>query len=856
MKILGNRTHLIEKLITKAVLLGLFLACILLSVHLPAAMASTENIAKGKPVEASSYVAPYSPERAVDNDLNYTSRWYASGEETYWIKVDLRYSSIITGWELTNLMTDDLMNNGLIVSPADFKLEASTDGVNWSEIDRMNGNTKANHTKTVPATRARYVKLTITKGNNVNHLWTSIKELKIFGTQEIDLPKIDVGKGKILNTSQKFQYSLDSSNGLDGEWIDAKEGETTGIVFKPGKVFIREKANPQSHKLLIDIPEPSNPPNVILEEGGGEDEYVLKNATEQMEYSLDQGKSWSKVTAELAAGAEKIKLYSDTDGVMVRVAATEKTLASKTNQLFPAGKATISSNLPLVENTLDQSEITVQLSGDSFKSQELSSDDFELIDGPAGLIVESIRKMDNRTVTLLLSFNGTDFSQDHQLKVKVLETATISGQELLSVNSLIVTAFQTSSSVTLSQDEEIWEGEEDGKSIIVSVEGNLFMDTLNAANWKVLNLPLGVSVDQIIRVGPHSANIVLKGQSIQDYPGDIQNVSVSIAGEEFIHPIVGDKLIASSGFLLRSIIDYSKQIEKIEFDQTSYKLLKDQTVQLHVFAVEQSGDRRDITRFVKFFVQPIDGGNILVDSEGLLKGITAGKAKMVASFGLQSAIIDVEITELIPDPDPKPDPGPKPGPNPNPTPEDKYINIVSPTDGNERVSTEINGNKLLLNKKDIPALRNKKIVIENSIANGDMLIIRYALAEKTANEMDAPVIIELKEQVKKVVVLYDDQPYEYFQPSFNVSQDRQWMIEMNIPIDPKSVNNDSLSIINSKGEAIQLTFKVSDNNKVITLIPGELFRSGEIYILTLSQELKTPASKPLKVPVRMVFTVQ
>lgn len=58
------------------------------------------------------------------------------------------------------------------------------------------------------------------------------------------------------------------------------------------------------------------------------------------------------------------------------------------------------------------------------------------------------------------------------------------------------------------------------------------------------------------------------------------------------------------------------------------------------------------------------------------------------------------------------------------------------------------------------------------------------------------------------------------------------------------------------GEAVQLTFKVSDNNKEITLIANELYKSGEIYILTLSQELKTPAGKPLKVPVRMVFTVK
>lgn len=407
------------KIPAKIVLLGLFLLYILLAVHLPAAMASTENIAKGKPVEASSYVAPYSPERTVDNNMNYTSRWYAAGEETYWIKVDLRYTSMITGWELTSFMTDDLMNNGIIVSPADFTLEASVDGVNWAEVDRMNGNTKEMHAKTFPEAKARYVKLTITKGNNVNHLWASINELKVFGTQEIDVPKADVGKGKIVNTSQKFQYSLNSSNGLDGEWIDTKDGETAGIVFKPGKVYIREKADSQSYKLLIDIPEPSNPSNVILEKVGGKDDYILKNATEQMEFSLDQGKTWSKVTAEIAAGVEKIKLYSDTDGVMVRIAATENTLASKTNQLFPTGKAIISSNIPLVENTLDKSEITVQLSGASFKNQELTSDDFELIDGPAGLKVDSIEWIDNKAVKLLLAFDGTDFSQDYQLKVKV-----------------------------------------------------------------------------------------------------------------------------------------------------------------------------------------------------------------------------------------------------------------------------------------------------------------------------------------------------------------------------------------------------------------------------------------------------
>ncbi|WP_423220213.1 Ig-like domain-containing protein [Cytobacillus praedii] len=107
-----------------------------------------------------------------------------------------------------------------------------------------------------------------------------------------------------------------------------------------------------------------------------------------------------------------------------------------------------------------------------------------------------------------------------------------------------------------------------------------------------------------------------------------------------------------------------------------------------------------------------------------------------------------------------------------------------------------------------------------------------------------------------MVVLYDDQPYEYFQSSFNVSQDRQWMIEMNIPIDPKLVNSDSLSVVNSKGEAVQIRYRVSEDNKKIKLIPNDLYKSGEIYLLTLSKELKTPSGKPLKVPVRMIFTVK
>lgn len=76
-------------------------------------------------------------------------------------------------------------------------------------------------------------------------------------------------------------------------------------------------------------------------------------------------------------------------------------------------------------------------------------------------------------------------------------------------------------------------GEEDGKVIAVTLNGDAFKPTLNPANWIISGLPPGVSVGNILRVSDTTANIVLSGNSAVNYSRT--ELALTVDGDELVN---------------------------------------------------------------------------------------------------------------------------------------------------------------------------------------------------------------------------------------------------------------------------------------------------------------------------------
>jgi len=108
------------------------------------------------------------------------------------------------------------------------------------------------------------------------------------GAEPMDLTKIgvDLQVGIITGTTTAMEYSLNSTNGVDGTWEAASDGSTE-VTFGDGRLYIRETANPANVRLVISLGS-GNMDLVYLSDVSVDiAEGIIKGTTTEMEYSLN-----------------------------------------------------------------------------------------------------------------------------------------------------------------------------------------------------------------------------------------------------------------------------------------------------------------------------------------------------------------------------------------------------------------------------------------------------------------------------------------------------------------------------------------------------------------------------------------
>ncbi len=145
-------------------------------------MGVSVNLALNKNAAASSYVMPYSPNRAVDGSVVPINRWLCNSLPA-WLSVDLGAVYSINRWVVRHMPAAGWPAPDYCMS--DFKLQVSTDNVNWTDIDTVTGNISPLTDKTFTPVNYRYVRVYVTKGLKCNPQMASFMEFEVYPAQAL-----------------------------------------------------------------------------------------------------------------------------------------------------------------------------------------------------------------------------------------------------------------------------------------------------------------------------------------------------------------------------------------------------------------------------------------------------------------------------------------------------------------------------------------------------------------------------------------------------------------------------------------------------------------------------------------------
>ncbi|MFC2116533.1 T9SS type A sorting domain-containing protein [Bacteroidota bacterium] len=142
----------------------------------------------------------------------------------------------------------------------------------------------------------------------------------------IDLsgPYIHVANGQIIGTTNLMQYSLNSTDGLDGDWFDCLMGNTY-VTFVEGDTYIREKALTSNYRFIASIDAPSSAPNYTIN-------YVNETTTESIPTTVEYNSDSVFSTPNMDGAGTIISLTPGTD-LYFRTKATESALPSEIQKL-------------------------------------------------------------------------------------------------------------------------------------------------------------------------------------------------------------------------------------------------------------------------------------------------------------------------------------------------------------------------------------------------------------------------------------------------------------------------------------------------------------------------------------------
>ena len=76
---------------------------------------------------------------------------------------------------------------------------------------------------------------------------------------------------------------------------------------------------------------------------------------------------------------------------------------------------------------------------------------------------------------------------------------------------------------------------------------------------------------------------------------------------------------------------------------------------------------------------------------------------------------------------------------------------------------------------------------------------------------------------------------------------------VNIPLDPHTVNKDTMYVTNSQNQKLRSYIRYDTKNEIIEVEPLEPYSTNEYYFLTITKNVKSRGGQSLKEPVQIKF---
>lgn len=131
------------------------------------------NLASGKPARASSSLGGNTPDKAFDEDMD--TRWESEFVDDAWLTVNLKGGFVLDRvelyWEAAYATA--------------YKIETSTDGINWVTVYSTDSGKGGHETVAIPEIPARHVRLNCSK--RATNYGNSLHEMQVYGLRRADV---------------------------------------------------------------------------------------------------------------------------------------------------------------------------------------------------------------------------------------------------------------------------------------------------------------------------------------------------------------------------------------------------------------------------------------------------------------------------------------------------------------------------------------------------------------------------------------------------------------------------------------------------------------------------------------------
>lgn len=194
------------------------------------------NIALNRPADASNYVYPYLPAKAVDGVVTPLTRWLGSSplppEPTIpapvWLRIDLGQTFWVNRWIVKQMGTLGWSQN---FNLTDYKLQGSLDYSNWFDMDTVTNNSANQTDRSFAGKKARWLRVYVTKGLRCNTNFASIADFEAYEAVNAPyLTGLTLSSGTLSPLFSSKVYSYSANVGTDVGTITVTPTAASGTI--------------------------------------------------------------------------------------------------------------------------------------------------------------------------------------------------------------------------------------------------------------------------------------------------------------------------------------------------------------------------------------------------------------------------------------------------------------------------------------------------------------------------------------------------------------------------------------------------------------------------------------------------